>query len=602
MKLLKQNKTFHIRRRIPMDLKEYFPNKIYIARSLHTTDALFAKKKGEILNSTINNIFKAIRKQKSFESNHDNLRKFTRNLVSQKLPFKKKLNQPLNVCLIKIPTFEAPQSLSYFNSVPNLGLAYVAGAVREAGHNLQIIDGPGEAITKYTYFKTSDNKLWAHGLTMDEIVERIKPNTDVIGITNMFLHEWEFIYKILKLIKQKYPDITIVVGGETATAWWDYMLKKSPELDICAIGEGEGVMVGLLDILSHGKSLSNAGSIAYKKNNGEIAVTERMKRITNINDIPLPAWDLFPVDEYLKHEFGSGENRGKSMPMLTSRGCPFQCTFCSSADMWTTRYFARDPNKVADEVEFYQKRYDVNNINFNDLTAVLTKKWIVEFCNVILDRKLKFSWQLPSGTRSEAVDFEAAKLLYNSGCRNFGYAPESGSPRVLEKIKKKVKIPGLITSLKSSLKADLKTHANIIVGFPEEKLKDLFYTYLLLLKMAVTGLHGASVMMFTPYPGSALYRELKSKKKIDIDTKYIYSTLTRSGASTKSYSNFFGTRFLIVTQWFFLLSFFSLMYGIRPLRLFKLLKNIIKKKQETVMDQFLVEKYKQLRRFFSFVN
>ena len=602
MKLLKQNKTFHIRRRIPMDLKEYFSNKIYIARSLHTTDALFAKKKGEILNSTINNIFKAIRKQKSFESNHDNLRKFTRNLVSQKLPFKKKLNQPLNVCLIKIPTFEAPQSLSYFNSVPNLGLAYVAGAVREAGHNLQIIDGPGEAITKYTYFKTSDNKLWAHGLTMDEIVERIKPNTDVIGITNMFLHEWEFIYKILKLIKQKYPDITIVVGGETATAWWDYMLKKSPELDICAIGEGEGVMVGLLDILSHGKSLSNAGSIAYKKNNGEIAVTERMKRITNINDIPLPAWDLFPVDEYLKHEFGSGVNRGKSMPMLTSRGCPFQCTFCSSADMWTTRYFARDPNKVADEVEFYQKRYDVNNINFNDLTAVLTKKWIVEFCNVILDRKLKFSWQLPSGTRSEAVDFEAAKLLYNSGCRNFGYAPESGSPRVLEKIKKKVKIPGLITSLKSSLKADLKTHANIIVGFPEEKLKDLFYTYLLLLKMAVTGLHGASVMMFTPYPGSALYRELKSKKKIDIDTKYIYSTLTRSGASTKSYSNFFGTRFLIVTQWFFLLSFFSLMYGIRPLRLFKLLKNIIKKKQETVMDQFLVEKYKQLRRFFSFVN
>jgi len=602
MKLLKQNKTFHIRRRIPMDLKEYFSNKIYIARSLHTTDALFAKKKGEILNSTINNIFKAIRKQKSFESNHDNLRKFTRNLVSQKLPFKKKLNQPLNVCLIKIPTFEAPQSLSYFNSVPNLGLAYVAGAVREAGHNLQIIDGPGEAITKYTYFKTSDNKLWAHGLTMDEIVERIKPNTDVIGITNMFLHEWEFIYKILKLIKQKYPDITIVVGGETATAWWDYMLKKSPELDICAIGEGEGVMVGLLDILSHGKSLSNAGSIAYKKNNGKIAVTERMKRITNINDIPLPAWDLFPVDEYLKHEFGSGVNRGKSMPMLTSRGCPFQCTFCSSADMWTTRYFARDPNKVADEVEFYQKRYDVNNINFNDLTAVLTKKWIVEFCNVILDRKLKFSWQLPSGTRSEAVDFEAAKLLYNSGCRNFGYAPESGSPRVLEKIKKKVKIPGLITSLKSSLKADLKTHANIIVGFPEEKLKDLFYTYLLLLKMAVTGLHGASVMMFTPYPGSALYRELKSKKKIDIDTKYIYSTLTRSGASTKSYSNFFGTRFLIVTQWFFLLSFFSLMYGIRPLRLFKLLKNIIKKKQETVMDQFLVEKYKQLRRFFSFIN
>ena len=76
-------------------------------------------------------------------------------------------------------------------------------------------------------------------------------------------------------------------------------------------------MVGLLDTLSRGKSLNNAGSIAFK-NNGEITVTERMKRIKNINDIPLPAWDLFPVDEYLNHEFGSGVNRGISMPMLTS--------------------------------------------------------------------------------------------------------------------------------------------------------------------------------------------------------------------------------------------------------------------------------------------
>ena len=123
---------------------------------------------------------------------------------------KKVISNPLNVCLIKIPTFEAPQSLSYFNSVPNLGLAYISGAIREAGHNIQIIDGPGENINKYSYFTTDVGKLWAHGLTKDEIVEKINPNTNVIGITNMFLHEWEFIYQIVKLIKKKYPNITIV--------------------------------------------------------------------------------------------------------------------------------------------------------------------------------------------------------------------------------------------------------------------------------------------------------------------------------------------------------------------------------------------------------
>jgi len=512
---------------------------------------------------------------------------------------KKVISNPLNVCLIKIPTFEAPQSLSYFNSVPNLGLAYISGAIREAGHNIQIIDGPGENINKYSYFTTEIGKLWAHGLTKDEIVERINPNTNVIGITNMFLHEWEFIYQIVKLIKKKYPNITIVAGGETATAWWSYMLEKSAELDICVIGEGEDAIVKLLDILSKGESLEKAGSIAFKKN-GKIITTERIQRIKNINDISLPAWDLFPVDAYLNHEFGSGVNRGRSMPMLSSRGCPFQCTFCSSPSMWTTRYFAREPNKVADEIEFYQKRYDVTNINFNDLTAVLTKKWIVEFCNVIEDRKLKFSWQLPSGTRSEAVDLEAAKLLYKSGCRNFGYAPESGSPRILNKIKKKVKIEGLISSLKSSLKAKLMTHANFIIGFPDEKLSDLFNTYKLLIKMAWIGLHGVSIMMFSPYPGSALYVELKNQNKIKIDKSYMYSTLSRSGASTKSYSNIFGTRFLIITQWVFLLNFFALMYVLRPNRIIRALTNIFKKKQETVMDQFLIEKYKQIKRFINF--
>ena len=107
---------------------------------------------------------------------------------------------------------------------------------------------------------------------------------------------------------------------------------------------------------------------------------------------------------------------------------------------------------------------------------------------MILDRKIDFSWQLPSGTRSEAVDFEAAKLLYKSGCRNFGYAPESGSPEILTTIKKKVKINSIIESLKSSLKANLKTHATIIIGFPEEKFTDLVQTYKLIIKIAIAGL------------------------------------------------------------------------------------------------------------------
>ena len=110
-----------------------------------------------------------------------------------------------------------------------------------------------------------------------------------------------------------------------------------------------------------------------------------------------------------------------------------------------------------------------------------------------------------------------------------------------------------------------------------------------------TGLHGISVMMFSP-PRKCYYKELKDKKRIKVDSTYIYSSLDRSGASARSYSNRFSTKFIVATQWFFLLSFFSLSYIIRPHRFLTNIKNFIRKNQETIMDQFLAEKFKQFKR------
>jgi len=502
----------------------------------------------------------------------------------------------MKVCLIKVPTFHAPKSLSYFSAVPNLGLAYVAGAIRSAGHHLQIIDAPGEAIDQYETYTTSVGNLQIHGLTKSQIVDRIDPDTDVVGLNNMFLHECEFISEMLNEVKARLPHVTTVIGGEIATSWWAQMLDRCSGLDICALGEGEEVITQLLNTVESGR-LKEARSIAFREDNLPI-ITPRLERIKAVDEIAWPAWDCFPLNSYLDHEFGSGVNRGRSIPMLTSRGCPFLCTFCSSPEMWTTDYVAREPKKVADEISHYIQHYAVTNINFNDLTSVLTKDWIVDFVREIQSRNLKFSWQLPSGTRSEAIDQEAAELLYESGCRNFCYAPESGSPRILKAIKKKVKIPNLIISLKGALNAGLTTHASFIIGFPEEQLKDIWLTYLLLLRMAWHGLHGVSVLMFSPYPGSELYKKLYSDRKIIFDGYYVYSTLLRAGASTQSYHPKYRTPFLLLLQWFFLLTFYGLQYLFRPIRLARTLHNFIKRQQETVIDQFLVAKVKQLRWFF----
>lgn len=499
----------------------------------------------------------------------------------------------LNVCLINLPTFQAPKSLSYFGSVPPLGLAYVAAAIRSAGHNLQIIDSPGESITQFRPYSTYIGDLLLHGLSAPEILDRIDSQTDVIGYTNMFLHEWNFLKNLLKLVKEQFPDVINIVGGENPTAWWNYMLDQSSDLDICVLGEGEEKMVRLLASIEMGGDIKTVPSVAFRAGTKAMK-TPSSSRIINIDEIPWPAWDLFPIEAYLDFEYGSGVNRGRSLPMLTSRGCPYQCTFCSSPEMWTTRYYSRDVEKVADEIQFYKTKYNVTNINFNDLTAVLTKNWIINFCQIIQDRNLEISWQLPSGTRSEAVDPEAATFLYKSGCRNFGYAPESGSPRILKIIKKKVKLPSLINSLKGALEAGLNTQANIIIGFPHENLNDLWLTYKLILKMAVIGLHSTSVMVFAPYPGSEYYRSLLSENKIQFDNHYFYSTLLRSVGSLRSYHPVFKTWHLFSIQLLFLFSFFGLQYALRPWRIVKLTVNLLKQKQESVMDQFLSTKFKQL--------
>ena len=126
------------------------------------------------------------------------------------------------------------------------------------------------------------------------------------------------------------------------------------------------------------------------------------------------------------------------MPILGTRGCPFQCTFCSNPGMWTQRWIARDPVALADEMELYVRKYRVTNFDFQDLTAIVKRQWIVDFCRELIARDLKITWQMPSGTRAEVFDAEVADLLYRSGCRALAFAPESGSPEILKIVRKQV--------------------------------------------------------------------------------------------------------------------------------------------------------------------
>jgi len=495
--------------------------------------------------------------------------------------------------LIHPPTITAPRSLSYYGAMPPLGLAYIAAVTRETGHRVDVIDGTGEALGQRWSWPSTIGELVVEGLELSAIVQRVDPEAAVIGISHMFLHQWPLLRVLCPLLRRRAPGARIILGGENATAHWAQILSECSAIDACVLGEGESTFVELLAAIADRRPLSEVGGLGLRIG-ARLRLTRNRPRLSTLDELPPPAWDLLPVDAYLDHGCRSGVDRGRSMPVLTSRGCPFRCSFCSSPSMWGTRYRRRDPERVADEIADLVRRYRITNIDLNDLTAMLTKQWILEFAGLIRERDLKVSVQLPSGTRSEAIDAEAARALVAAGCRNFTYAPESGSRRTLRRIHKRVDLAALRRSMRASIDAGLITHASIIIGFPHERLRDLAASFGLVLRLAVDGCHTVAIIVFAPYPGSEEYKNLLDAGAIRFDDAYYFGSLLRSAGGLRSYHPMLGARALLGLQLGGLIAFFAGQFIVRPRRALGLLRRLSRGEQSSVLDQFLMTKLQQL--------
>ncbi len=501
----------------------------------------------------------------------------------------------LRVCLVRPPVVTAPWSLSYYGAVPDLGLAYVAAAVRAAGHHVTVVDAAGEALDRMRPLPTSVGRLAVQGLTHAEVIARIPTDVDVVGFAHMFLHEWDVLRELVGEVKRARPRALTIAGGENATAYWRRMLGECPALDACVRGEGEAAFCEVLARIAAGRAIDDAPSLALRRD-GELVANPRCERIRDLDAQPRPAWDLFPVREYLRHGMSSGVDRGAAMPVLTSRGCPYRCTFCSSPQMWTTRYRRRDPDDVVDEIAALQSTYGVRNVNINDLTSLLTKAWILEFCAAVKRRGLEVTWQLPSGTRSEAVDAEAAAAMHDAGCRNFCYAPESGSPAELARIQKRVELPDLRASLRAAIDAGLVTEASIILGIPGQSEDDLRETWRFTQQLARDGLHSLGVMIFAPYPGSALYESLDAEGRIAHDDGYRYGSLLRAAVRGDSYRTGWSRSRLAAVQLAMLASFYATQYARRPGRAMQSVWNLVRGREDTILEKLVRTKARAWRR------
>lgn len=418
------------------------------------------------------------------------------------------------VCLIRPPGAETFR-IGTSTLVPPLGLAYIAGSVEAAGCRVQVIDALTAAPTTHTtYFQG-----YLVGLPLDEIAARIPAAARAVGITCMFTHEWPMVVHLVRLIKRRRPDVAVVVGGEHVTAMPEFSLATSLA-DVVALGEGEETAAELFPLLVRGAPVDGVAGIAYRRD-GEIVVNARRPRATALEAIPRPSWQHFDLAAYHEHRFiGGVYSADLTVPMLATRGCPYQCTYCSSPNMWTTKWVPRDPKDVADEIQGYVERYGARNFPFYDLTAVIRKDWIVAFCREIIDRGLRISWQMASGTRSEAIDDEVADLLRRSGMINMAYAPESGSDLTRRYIKKKMHNDRLFASIAAAARAQLSVAAYMVIGFPHDGRQEMRETVAFLREIARRGVNDLGSGYYMALPGTQLFRTLYENGKVVIDREY----------------------------------------------------------------------------------
>ena len=475
-------------------------------------------------------------------------------------------------------------------AVPQLGLAYISGYLLAKGYKVTVIDSSAEGLGKISPLKEYPGYSY-QGLTHSDVISRIPKQTRIIGFTSMFSGEWPVLRDLIIQTRESFPEALIVAGGEHITALTEYCLRDCPALDVCVRGEGEHTFYQLLEAYLGTGDFLDVPGIAYIKK--EDQYQQNGNKPPRMKDVKIP-WPDWPED-YLEKFWRAGKSYGvateRDMPFMLSRGCPFQCTFCSSPQMWTTKYNFRDLDDVMKEIKYYIKRYDITALQMYDLTAIIKKQWAMEFCQRMIDEGIKLKWSLPDGTRSEALDKEVLIMMKKSDNNYLVYAPESGSQRTLKKIKKRVKLKRLIESVIEAKRLGLTVRTNVIIGFPHETWWDIIQTILFQMRNAIRGVDDVTIYIFSPYPGTEIFDDLTRAGKVKLNDDYFHKLTSLNGdyftTNLTTFNDNISGRMLGVVRLVAVLINYAISYLLYPRRIIRTIRNIYSTNAATVFEHRL---------------
>ena len=425
-----------------------------------------------------------------------------------------------HVTLVRPPAISSRFTYTIGVVLP-LGPAYVAGALLQAGHRVAVVDALGEAPLERG--PTSQPDLIYHGLSHSRRSSSASiPRTDAIGISVMFSQQWPHVEELIRAIHARFPGPPDLhrrrarrrrVGVRARRPVPRSRPARSARAKRRWSSSSSTSPAGARSPTSPASPAASTAAPSGPRRASASATSTRSR---------VRPGTSFRSRTTIDGGFTYGVNLGRSMPILATRGCPYQCTFCSSPAMWTTRYYVRDVADVVDEIASYVERYRVTNVDFYDLTAIIKRDWILAFCAELERRGLAH--------HLSAADRHALRGARRGGAR--GALPHRlpqhllragvglGADARAHQEEGEARADGRLDPCRQP-RPGIVVKANLMIGFPDETRGELWETVRFGMKLAWLGVEDLPLFPFIPYPGTELYDELRAAGRAPADEQRV---------------------------------------------------------------------------------
>lgn len=368
---------------------------------------------------------------------------------------------------------------------PPLGLGYLSSYLKQSGIETVIIDGLKE------------------NLKLNQMVGKIldlKPDAVAITCLTAFYKDTVSLSRELKRNK-----IVTIIGGPHPT-FLPYQTLVDSQADYVVCGEGEFSLLELINRNFQNDNIQGVYSLKDLKDEQQAIVKSPI--VEDLDELPFPDWEQMNPNSYPRAPHGAFIKGFPVGVIITSRGCPYECTFCASPQFCDRKIRFRTPENVVAEIEYLVKTFKVKEIHFEDDNLTLKRDHIEKICRLLIERKINVNWACPNGIRADEVDKEIIQLMKNSGCYYFAYGIESANSQILKNTKKKESIETIERAIEIADKIGITCQGFFIFGLPGETASTIEES----INFAVRSkLSRAQFMILDVLPGSELWETLKGK-------------------------------------------------------------------------------------------